>query len=118
MTRIFGPGSARRFDLAKGGGLNCSRSDLHKAAVKAFRGQVEDMDGFWWRRMTAGERCSVKFGTSKSAKTWQIYGTAWGGLRPDPVPSAPDLPDFGAIGGQLQGLVEKVPKHTSRNLHR
>ena len=93
MTRIFGPSSARRFDLAKGGGSNGSRSDLPKAAVKAFWGHVEEMVGFWWRRMTAGERCSVKFGTSKSAKT-----------------SAPDLPDFGAIGGQLQGLVEKPPQ--------
>ncbi|CAE7897506.1 unnamed protein product [Symbiodinium microadriaticum] len=31
VTRIFGPGSARRFDLKKGRGLTCPRGDLSKA---------------------------------------------------------------------------------------
>eukprot|EP00439_Symbiodinium_sp_Y106_P050227 s159_g6.t1 len=40
VTHIFGPGSARRFDLQKGGGLTCPKADLSKATVKEFWGDV------------------------------------------------------------------------------
>ena len=75
LTRIFGQGSGRRFELYKGAGLRCDRRLLTMKKVTQFWGNVLAMPGLFWSRLRSGHSCKIKFSKSgKNIPDWERQG--------------------------------------------